>query len=643
MGAAVATGERDGFGEDAQLARRAALVESLCQRGERWGWQHEQPLVTTSEFTQPEPTWAEPDTSTIERYRGWRRNAWKGSARRTGVGLALIGGGLLAPSLFPHPGVWGSVSVAAGAVITTGPFLGPSALIWSVRARNSLLRRRFRKSHDEWEAAQRDHAEDQLRRQALPGMWGPLRPEAETPTMRVDVWGGTGDSWASLITTMGSSLLAEGGRIAVMDFSEQQVGGGLAMVAHHLGHSVTHADLPTDLGQVDPLENLTASGAAQLITEAVNILPTNGTRVDQRALHHQLLSAVTEALGDDLTWSRLVAGLLVLRRVHTLTPEALPLSPQEIRTIATKIDFLHATTDRVSEQLQILTGRLAPLAKREIESGRARTQSTTTAVPLWPPRGLTVVATGDTQDGTKELLDALLVQRLIIDLTVDKGRSGPAVLVLAGADHLGLTTLKTLGKKARANDVRLVLLLSTLRDDLGKMLGAAPNGSTIIMRLGNAQDAMAAAELIGRDHKFVLSQITRSVGTSFSRAQSTSTGHSDSVGRSEGSSAGKSREAFAAMAGGHSTTKQDSVTTSRAQTWQDTVSTTAGESDTIGASRSRVYEFQVEPVTIQSLPTTAFILVEHCPQGRRVVAGDCNPGIGLLAQSRFVPEPGEWL
>ena len=43
-----------------------------------------------------------------------------------------------------------------------------------------------------------------------------------------------------------------------------------------------------------------------------------------------------------------------------------------------------------------------------------------------------------------------------------------------------------------------------------------------------------------------------------------------------------------------------------------------------------MYEFQVEPTALQSLAPTAFVLVEAGPTGRRVVMGDCNPGIVLL-------------
>lgn len=76
----------------------------------------------------------------------------------------------------------------------------------------------------------------------------------------------------------------------------------------------------------------------------------------------------------------------------------------------------------------------------------------------------------------------------------------------------------------------------------------------------------------------------------------------------------------------------DSFTDSvaRTETWQHTVSMARSGSTGVGGTASRVYEFAVEPTRLQALPPTAFVLVEVGPAGRRVVLGDCNPGIALL-------------
>jgi hypothetical protein len=82
------------------------------------------------------------------------------------------------------------------------------------------------------------------------------------------------------------------------------------------------------------------------------------------------------------------------------------------------------------------------------------------------------------------------------------------MLVVAGADRIGLAGLESLARQCRRVGVRLVLLLERPRGDLKELLGSS-DSATILMRLGNAQDAAAAAEFIGRGHKMVLSQSPR--------------------------------------------------------------------------------------------------------------------------------------
>jgi hypothetical protein len=66
------------------------------------------------------------------------------------------------------------------------------------------------------------------------------------------------------------------------------------------------------------------------------------------------------------------------------------------------------------------------------------------------------------------------------------------------------------------------------------------------------------------------------------------------------------------------------------QTWSETKNWSVAASVTHGETDQRVYEFTVEPTEIQALAPTAFILVESTGRGRRVVLGDCNPGIVTL-------------
>jgi hypothetical protein len=74
------------------------------------------------------------------------------------------------------------------------------------------------------------------------------------------------------------------------------------------------------------------------------------------------------------------------------------------------------------------------------------------------------------------------------------------------------------------------------------------------------------------------------------------------------------------------------ATVSRSNSWQYTANCSDTDTESTSTTDTREYEFALEPTEIQGLPPTAFILVDVGPGGRRVMMGDCNPGITLLPQ-----------
>ena len=65
----------------------------------------------------------------------------------------------------------------------------------------------------------------------------------------------------------------------------------------------------------------------------------------------------------------------------------------------------------------------------------------------------------------------------------------------------------------------------------------------------------------------------------------------------------------------------DGSTTSTATTWSEE------------RGRQRVYEYTVEPQTLQGLPPSAVLLVEHNATQTTVTPVDCNPAIlGIVAE-----------
>jgi hypothetical protein len=101
-------------------------------------------------------------------------------------------------------------------------------------------------------------------------------------------------------------------------------------------------------------------------------------------------------------------------------------------------------------------------------------------------------------------------------------------LLIAGADGLIPGHVERLGHICNRQQVALITLWWRLRPATAGLLGATVR----FMRLPAHEDAVRAADYIGRDHRLVLSGLTVTTGTgttaSYGRADSTS----DSSGRS---------------------------------------------------------------------------------------------------------------
>jgi hypothetical protein len=191
------------------------------------------------------------------------------------------------------------------------------------------------------------------------------------------------------------------------------------------------------------------------------------------------------------------------------------------------------------------------------------------------------------------------------------------------------------------------------------------NAVTAFMRLGNAEDAKAASEQIGMAYRFVLSQLTETVGESvtdtFGGSYTSTVGDSASVATSDSSnesvSAGTGRSsAFgggklplldsgsrSAQAGTSQGTSQsvsltDGISTSTA--WGVSTSRAAGDSESLARSLQRSRELVVEPAELQRLPVTAMIVSYGAGAERRVLLADANPAIGALPVATLAPLAG---
>ncbi|WP_240361030.1 hypothetical protein [Streptomyces clavuligerus] len=217
----------------------------------------------------------------------------------------------------------------------------------------------------------------------------------------------------------------------------------------------------------------------------------------------------------------------------------------------------------------------------------------------------------------------MVLQRLLHDLRSQPVTGHDSILVIAGCDHLGLEGLEALARHCRRAEIRLILLMERLRGELRELLGSS-DSAAVLMRLGNAQDATAAlpSSSAAVTTRPSASSTARSARAS-PPAPATPRAPTTAPDGTAGTAASRSGKDCS-----HSTNR--SLTESRAQSWQETVNHSSSDSTGHSATQARVYEFTVEPTTLQALPTTAFVMVDSSAPGRRVTLGDCNPGIVLL-------------
>jgi hypothetical protein len=199
-----------------------------------------------------------------------------------------------------------------------------------------------------------------------------------------------------------------------------------------------------------------------------------------------------------------------------------------------------------------------------------------------------------------------------------------------------------------------VLAYRSIPPPVAQRLGRG-NAALAVMRLGNAEDARAASEQIGAQHRFVLSQFTDTVGaavtdtTGDSYTSTVGTAQSVSVSESRSQTTGRSRgrghtragaAPFAARTGSGSAEASESRGTSdsgsltdginTSTSWGITTSRAIGLNSSLGRTVQRSREFLVEPDELQRLPPSAVIVSYASGTRRHVVLADANPAIYTL-------------
>ncbi|MEU6998290.1 hypothetical protein [Nonomuraea sp. NPDC046570] len=579
-------------------------------------------------FTEPEPVPRPVPDQLFQRRQD--AEVWRG--KQVGRALKLFGTPSLALLLMGGctVAVGGGGPVAAG-LIGLAALVGlPGLLLVLVSGRRKRVASRavqeaqhfhadeHERAHVGWLRRRAEHQRAQAAWVARADEWGSAQARV---ARRLDVFGGGLWGWEALLTVHGASSLA-GQPVLVVDLSGERVCVELAALAHSAGVAVHSEVLPAQLAESCLCDGLDAGQLVDAIVESMHAPEgaPGASRAD-RSMDHRILSALAAALGGEVTMARLAEGVRVLLDE---APALTRLSAGEHQRIAHDL-FSEEYRRQVRPALTRIESFLHPL--EALGAGRTRSG----------PAPLTcVVVEGSGRGPGLELLTDLIVQWLTHRISTPTGHV-PAVIV-AGADELARRHLERLSDVCERRGVPLTLLFRHLREASLEMIGG---GAVAFMRLGNHEEATRAADFIGRRHTFVLSTLTRTLGGNETHTTTDSSGHSDTDGTSTSLNDSYNftdrlfnRFTYSGLSASAGASR--SVT----RNWSSALSFADGTNWSDAAARQRVYEYAVEPTTLQGLPDYALLLAEHVfGQGVQVTPVDCNPAIITLPRVSIDPLP----
>jgi hypothetical protein len=606
------------------LERRAGLFTP----GPRLGWVFRDRRRLAAPFSE-----AAPDLEAMRAAAGQRADAEHASYRKFRKFLGLPSGILLVVLLFADGceanlnGTGPPLLQDAIALIICVPGIAVTVAKWQrsrrAAAQVALVGGEHGRALAAWREREAAWQGAELSRLADADEWGSAVPPADT--RRVDVFGGSLRGWQALLTTHGTSLLAAQ-PLLVVDLTGELVCAELTDTAVAAGVPAATWLLPSELGPSGLLSGLSAAEFADAFAEAVYAGDPGGARAE-RAVDTRVLEQLHGALGGEVTLPRLAAaaraalghedraGLLTAAERAAVTGELFP------------ADYRR----QIEPNLVRIEAFLAGLARY---AGPAGAQA---PGPLRRPAYLTCLAVEPgARSARGEVLAALAIQWLTVQVT---GSDEPApAVIIAGADEISRPHLERLASACERRGVPLTLLFRHLRDSGLSLLGG---GATAFMRLGNHVEADQAASYIGRQHTFVLSQLTANLGGSQTRAVTETEGQavSDTIHigwrtgwrRSGAGGPGDPR----GRGGGRGRVRGRTVS----RNWSTALSWAESANWGNSATSQRVYEYAVEPAVLQHLPDHAVLLVTRGPAGPVLQSAECDPAIVTLPRVSADPLP----
>ncbi len=453
--------------------------------------------------------------------------------------------------------------------------------------------------------------------------WG----SAEVPAaaLRTDVFGGSLRGWQALLTTHGTSLLASQPVLA-LDLTGEVICQELTDTARAAGVPATVWLLPAQLGASGMLAGLSAAQFADALAEAVHTDGPLGAARAERAVDTRVLEQLHGALGGDVTPARLAAAVRAALG-HADRPAVL--SPGEQALISSDL-FPAEYRRQIEPNLVRIEAFLTALAQHTEQPGQP-------PVTPEPPAYYTCIALEPAARSARaEVLAALAVQWLTVQVT---GSNDPApAVVIAGADEISRAHLERLAAACERRGVPLTLLFRHLRDTGLSMLGG---GAAAFMRLGHHGEAEQAAAYIGRQHRFVLSNVTASLGGSDTQTITETEGQTVTDTIHIGGRAGWTGHVPRRGPGkpGGDESRRRSRSRSVARNWSTARSWAESTNWSNAAASQRVYEYAVEPTVLQNLPDQALLLVTRGSGGPVLRSVECDPAIVTLPRVSVTPLP----
>ncbi len=545
--------------------------DRLFTPGERLGWEWRDVEDYYSPFTRHEPA----ERIHVNDKNALRPNIWKSAVKANWeFNLRAGTGGLAAPAMNRYRRS------------KTARQNEAAAAEWHEEWRDFIARHdaaltAWRRERDDWEARERQRV-DQL------AEWGALQPTQQS--RRLDIYGGTPTGWQALTTTLGTSMLASGQDLYVLDLSQADVSAKLFADSANTGVR-THVDILPDAAEAfDVFEGLDNDAIKDLLVEALHASSGDATGKDL-AIYDKILRGICDVLKAHLTFEHIHSGLRVLLREST---------PSE--NILTEAEWSGVAELFGEESRQVVRAHLVQLESqldRLRDLGRSPTRRTNTNEAR-----CTGVAIGSKGSGLlNEVLVNVLVQRMIYGLR--EGSVKVDVLFVVGADLLTRQHLEKLDSLATMRKTRVVYLFRQLRGDVLEVMGG---GAAIaaVMRLGTPREAEQAVDFIGRDHQFVVAQTNRSKSTTWI----TNWGESKTYGGMPSASASR------------------------------------GAGKQVGSTQGEVVERKhepfVQPEVLNGLPETVLMLVELSGTGRTSIRiANCNPKLLGGPRTSLTPFPRE--